>query len=236
MSATARIETIVQRQLSPLGLVVRGAFHPDAADDTAPSLPDGRPAQTVILVGHVGGAMWRAFEAGRMPGPDPLDQWVRTALAPIAEGVGAGLVMPSDGPPYLPFQQWAMRVEPVYPSPLGPLIHAEYGFWHGYRAAFLFADTLDISIPDKEGRSPCESCVDRPCLGTCPVSAFHQWPGSALADYDVPGCRAHLNTAEGEACLTSACLARAACPVGQAYRYPPGQARFHMLAFRDSTL
>ena len=43
--------------------------------------------------------------------------------------------------------------------------------------------------------------------------------------------RSHLRTQEGQAgCMLSGCLARAACPVGAAYRYNGAQLRFHMAA------
>ena len=234
MFGTAVLEVFIQSKLLPLGMTVRGAFHPSASKDGVPALADGRETQTLVLIGHVGGAMWPAFDAGRTPGPDPLDRWVRAVLTPIAEALDADLVMPSDGPPYLPFQQWAMRVEPVHPSPLGPLIHPEYGFWHGYRGAFLVPETLDLPPPPEPQVSPCESCIDRPCLNTCPVAAFKVRDGSEVAEYDVPACRAHLRGPEGQACLSEACLARAACPIGAEYRYPEAQARFHTTAFRDS--
>ena len=132
--------------------------------------------------------------------------------------------MPSDGPPYQPFQQWAMRAEPVFPSPLGILIHPDYGLWHGYRGALLFEDR--VVLPATVGASsPCDACPGRPCLSACPVSAFD---GTA---YDVPVCRAHLRSGQGEACLGGSCLARRACPVGVEYVYGESHARFHMAAF-----
>ncbi|RIK96096.1 MAG: hypothetical protein DCC71_22690, partial [Proteobacteria bacterium] len=64
-----------------------------------------------------------------------------------------------------------------------------------------------------------------PCLRACPVGAYG---GAGL---DAAACVAHLATARGEACFDAACLARAACPVGAAHRYPRAAARFHLGAF-----
>ena len=67
------------------------------------------------------------------------DRRVAAAIDPLARSVGAMALYPFDGPPYRPFQRWAMRAEPVAPSPLGLFIHPEYGLWHAYRAALVFA-------------------------------------------------------------------------------------------------
>ena len=117
-----------------------------------------------------------------------------------------------------------MQAEELKPSPLGILIHPVYGLWHGYRGAFGFYDSLVASVPETAGH-PCESCLEKPCLTHCPVGAI------TLDGFQYQPCRTHLGTAAGEAgCMQAGCLARAACPVGADYRYPPGQLRFHMAA------
>lgn len=171
--------------------------------------------------------MWEAFTKARPVGPDPLDGWSHSVLESVAAQYDAGIVMPSDGPPYLPFQQWAMRAEPVYPSPLGILIHPRWGLWHGYRGALLFPAAFEL--PKIEALpSPCETCHDKPCLSACPVGAFTD------SVYDVEACASHIRSESGTRCLTSGCLARHACPIGQEVRPSPDQATFHMRAFLSS--
>lgn len=205
------------RMLAPFGLIVRGGFA------TTPG--DGLAASTVLLIGNVGGAMWRAFaRAGDMAGPDPLDRWSRRILDAAAARFDAEVVMPGDGPPYAPFISWAMRAEPVRPSPLGILIHPDYGLWHAYRGALLFARAIDLP-PPRQASYPCETCADKPCLSACPVDAF------AGEHYDVAACRGHIAAPAGAACMQSGCAARRACPVGRDWRYEPAQASFHMRAF-----
>ncbi|MDF1792939.1 MAG: ferredoxin [Thalassobaculaceae bacterium] len=204
-------------RLSPLGLIPRGGFAvvpDDGLDNTA----------VVVLVGNAGPALWPVFSAQRRDGRDPLDSWVRRRLTPVAARLGARLVMPNDGPPYAPFQRWAMRAEAVHPSPLGLLIHPRYGLWHAYRAALLFSAAIEL--PDREETaSPCADCTDRPCLSACPVGAFDG------TGYDVPVCRAHAAGPRGHACRSGGCLARHACPVGRGHAYGPAQQAFHMAAF-----
>jgi hypothetical protein len=226
MSDCDRIAAALARH----GLLLRGGFHPDAGETV---LAGGESAGTVLLVGNAGPGMWRAFSANRLAGADPLDRWSEEVLGVVAGSFGAEAVLPSDGPPYRPFQQWAMRAEPVFPSPIGILIHPVYGLWHGYRGALLFAAVLELPAsvdPGADDRHPCDDCLDRPCLTTCPVTAFSD------SGYDVQACRSHLRSPEGGRCLESSCLARRACPVGRDYVYEAAQLAFHMAAFNGSAL
>ena len=212
----------IESALERAGLAPRGAFHP-AAEEGVPPVKADTPARTVVLAGNAGPQMWRVFNAARAGTGMTLDEWSATVMTGLAQKLGARAVFPF-ALPYLPFQRWAMRAEPCHPSPLGLLIHPDYGVWHGYRGALLFASALELPPPDRRA-SPCAGCADRPCLAACPVGAFD---GKA---YDVPACARHLATVPEPACMEIGCLARHACPVGRDYRYAPAQARFHMLSF-----
>ena len=212
----------IERSLQETGLTPRGAFHP-AAGDGVPEFAADTPARTVVLAGNAGPQMWRAFDAVRAAHPMTLDAWSANVLTGIAARLGARAVFPFERP-YLPFQRWAMRAEACHVSPLGLLIHADYGLWHGYRGALLFAAAIALLPPDRRA-SPCASCADRPCLTACPAGAFN---GTA---YDVPACAHHLASVPEPDCMDRGCLARHACPIGRDYRYVPAQARFHMQAF-----
>jgi len=218
----ARMElSTIERRLTPLGFIPRGAFRPVPADGVP-----GTPA-ILVLVGNAGPAMWRAFtKAVREPvGRDPLDAWTRAALAPVAEGLGAAALFPFDGPPFLPFQRWAQRAEGLARSPVGPLVHPVHGLWHAYRAAFAFARPFPIpEVPP--AANPCATCAGKPCLAACPVSAL------APGRYDVAACVAHLDAPAGRDCMAMGCAARRACPVGREYAHGPHQAAFHMAHFR----
>ena len=205
------------------GLILRGGFHPVPADDVPP-LTGGRAVRTLMLAGHGGPAMWLAFQASSPAGTHPLDGWSREVLGGIARKFDGGALLPGDGPPYLPFQRWAIKADAVSPSPIGVLIHPDFGLWHGYRGALIFAETLALP-PADERPSPCETCTDRPCLSTCPVGAF------STSGYDVPRCVDYLDTPAGVDCLEIGCRARRACPIGRDATYTREQAAFHMAAF-----
>jgi hypothetical protein len=211
------------------GLHLRGGFHP-VSDDAVPALPSGVSPATLVLVGNIGSSLWAAFARSaeaREGAPHPLNRWTQRVLDAIAAGVGAVPLYPFGGPPYLPFQRWAMRSEPVTPSPLGILIHPDHGLWHAYRGALAFAERLALP-PRTEVPRPCDSCMDRPCLSACPVNAF------TGRDYDVPACIRHIDEPAGSECMRGGCLARRACPVGVRLAYAGEQMAFHMDAFRCS--
>jgi hypothetical protein len=210
----------ISTALAEHGLILRGGFHPEAEEG-------GHLAgvATLLLVGNAGGAMWRAFAPHIDGASDPLNRWTKRVVEPIAQEFGARAAYPF-GEPHWPFQRWALRADTVFASPLGILIHPEYGLWHAYRAALVFSERLPIP-PRAEAAPPCESCAAKPCLSACPVGAF------TGGGYDVPTCAAHLASAVS-ICVDAGCHARNACPVGREWRYPEAQVRFHMAAFARS--
>jgi hypothetical protein len=215
----------IRSAIRETGLMARGGFHP-APDDAVPLLPDGRTVATLVLLGNAGNAMWRAFRDrdAMQDHRHPLEKWSQQVITGLATRLGAHPLFPFSRSPFLPFQRWAQRAEPVWPSPIGVLIHPEYGSWHAYRGALAFP--VRVELPPRESlSSPCDTCAEQPCLSACPVDAF------AESRYDVPACVEHLGSPEGENCLERGCLARRACPVGREFLYPPGQAEFHMRAF-----
>ncbi|CAN7331146.1 ferredoxin [Neorhizobium sp. LjRoot104] len=212
----------IAASLEEHGILIRGVVNFGPGE--GPLLGDGSLARAVVLLGNVGGSIWPAFTEWRKAhdGPDPLDTWSKTLIRPLAELLGAAAYFPSD-PPWQPFQQWAMKAEGLKSSPLGILIHPEFGLWHGYRGALGFPYAIENSPDGAE--HPCESCADKPCLSACPVNAV------SLSGFDIPRCRAYLASDAGKAtCMVSGCVARNACPVGARYRYPPKQLEFHMEA------
>jgi len=211
------------------GVFVRGSL--SFSQGEGPLLMDGTVARSVVLLGNIGGSIWPAFSKW-LDAPDnrirkdPLDDWSKAIIRPVASNLGATAYFPSD-PPWQPFQRWAMQAEGLKASPLGILIHPEYGLWHGYRGALGFSEALGDDAARAFSQHPCDRCANRPCLTACPVAAV-----LAVA-FDVPGCRSHLREPEGQAgCMAGGCLARNACPVGTEYRYPPEQRAFHMAALQ----
>lgn len=195
-------------------------------------LPDGR---TGILVGNIGGAMWEAFShsAEAIDGKNnPLDRWTRRHIEELAMSLECEACFPFDQP-YPRFQQYAVEATGLRQSPLGILIHPEFGLWHAYRALLVFTDVHSLSVEVEkliqqahELIHPCDQCVEKPCLSACPVSAF------TSSGLDVTRCFSHIDTRIDPDCMLSGCAARNACPVGKGYRYSSDQIEFHMRSYR----
>jgi len=212
----------VRQVVEPTGLICRGGFHPDLSDNVP-----GNPG-TCIMVGNAGAQFWQSFMQARPEGPDPIETWTADILGRISANLGADVLFPFSGPPYHPFLTWAQKSEPVWYSPIGPLIHPVFGLWHAYRGLLLFQDHISLPEMDPTAKSPCESCDGQPCLTACPVDAV---TGSS---FDVDACSGHIGSQDGTACLQTGCAARRACPVGHDYLYPSAQANYHMQFFLDT--
>ncbi|MEO8858239.1 MAG: hypothetical protein ABI343_14755 [Burkholderiaceae bacterium] len=250
----------LQAALKPHGLRLRGCWTAPSrkAALELPSLPhDATPAH-LCMVGQVGSECWSAFSRSVFFAdglPDPMDRWSKSIGHPLAQRFGGRAVFPSDGPPYIPFQQWARLADPLLqPSPLMLQIHPDYGLWHAYRFALVLPDRSrdeESSVPTVAAApappveaaqggslgqawpaelastvSICATCDGQPCLRVCPVDAF-----TLGQPYAVDRCAEHLHGADLGNCMVQGCSARRACPVGAALRYGPSHAVFHMAAF-----
>ena len=214
--------------LQEYGLFVRGVTRLGKVEIETYGFCETKP--TLALVGNIGSSYWPVFSQSPefLDGEaDPLDRWSRRVATAIAAELPVEPVYPFEGPPYYPFQQWAQRAERLEQSPIGVMIHPDYGLWHSYRFALLGAD-FEVDQPRSSGQSPCVSCDAKPCLHRCPVDAFD------ANGYDVERCAGYLRQTPQAECHSSGCLARYACPVATDLSYTPEQGQFHLQAFLNA--
>lgn len=210
----------IKQAVQATGLIVMGALHPRLAE--AKQLEAG----TLILLG-TDGAFWPVLKsAPEWQGPDPVDRWSTRVIGQMAQELGAEAHFPFGGPPYTPFIDWALKSGRTFSSPVGALVHDTVGMLISYRGALHFAD--EFPIPEIGSASPCTTCP-APCATSCPVGALND-----QSFYDVATCHGHLNTAEGQTCMTGGCLARLACPLSAGAERDPEQSAHHMRAFHPS--
>ena len=207
------------------GLFVRGITRLSPAEIETYGLDADK--SEIALVGNIGSSYWPVFSQSAEFGDGaahPLDRWSRRIAGVIAESLSLRALFPFDGPPWYPFQQWAARAEGLLQSPIGVMIHPEYGLWHSYRFALL-GTAFEPQPSPVSNDSPCIGCIARPCLHTCPVGAFDD------AGYDFERCADYLLQTPGAECNRQGCLARYACPVAPEFRYVAAQGQFHLQAF-----
>lgn len=175
----------------------------------------------LVLVGHGGRRMWEAMQERGMQTADPIDhysmsltrQFIRDYLddAPV-------LWLYPGSETIIPLQQLGEAAGWSRPSPLGSGISPLYGVWFAYRAAFL----IDADLPlvwNEPPLSPCDSCVEKPCITTCPVGAV-RLDAFAIASCVEQRLRPHSPCADR-------CLARLACPCFPEHRYTVPQMQYH---------
>jgi hypothetical protein len=218
----------LDQRLHQYGLFARGVTRLTTAEIEAYGFAMDKPA--LVLVGNIGSSYWPIFSQSTEyldAAADPLDRWSRRVADEIAAELPVQPVYPFAGPPYYPFQQWAQRAETLEQSPIGVMMHPEYGLWHSYRFALLGAE---FDSPEKllQSESPCLACATRPCLHNCPVDAFD---GNG---YDVDRCASYLLQNPQAECHSRGCLARYACPVATELSYLPAQGKFHLAAFLNA--
>ncbi len=218
--------TRLERDLGAAGLALLGGFEPEPGE-ALPALSGGAIPKALAVVASAGPAMWRHVRqsAEYESDPNPIDSWSKRVLSRIAQEHGAEIVFPFEGPPYWPFQQWAMRLPAMSQSPLGVVVHSRYGPWFALRGALLFPEARDFAVGD-EGPGPCPGCAGKPCLDACPAGAL-----TRERAFDALICRDYVRENANRDCAKRGCLVRHACPYGRGYAYEPDQARHHMAAF-----
>ncbi|WP_260518149.1 ferredoxin [Aliiroseovarius sp. M344] len=190
--------------------------------DVFGALHDG--SETIVLLGPLEPGFWAHFtqSAAYQDGsPDPMDRWSKAVIEGLAKRWQGTAIFPSDGPPYPPFFDWALRSGRAWQSPVALLVHDTAGLWASYRGAVRLSGRLTLP---RGSTCPCEGC-DAPCRTACPVDAL----GSDA--YDVPLCKSYLNGADNADCMGAGCAVRRSCPVSRSYGRLAAQSAFHMKAF-----
>ena len=203
-------------------LTILGGFHPTKADN-APE-----DAKTILMLGPDEPAFWPAFiqspeYADGMP--DAMDRWSARVIGDWATEIGAQALFPFGGPPYQPFFSWAVKTGRVHASPIRLLVHDHAGLMVSFRGALALPARLELPTAPP---NPCRTCVDQPCQTACPVDAFD---GDG---YDVPACKTHILGTDSNACLSTGCAARRACPISEKLGRVPAQSEFHMKSFTNT--
>jgi epoxyqueuosine reductase len=173
----------------------------------------------LLVFGHGGTRLWRECD---LVGPDPIDAFSRRAVEAMLERMGCTayrILFPADNQVQIDLQGLGRKLGWHHDSPLGTGINSEYGTWFAYRVV-VATNTRFLLSETAESESPCESCIDKPCVSACPVGAVR-----ATAGFDLETCLQERLRPQSP--CRYQCLARLACPVGTRHQYSKDQIRYH---------
>lgn len=177
--------------------------------------------QRLVLLGNGGKGLWPAIQAHGMAEVDPVDSYsvemAERFVEGYLDGVSAEIIYPAG--PLIPLQQIGKLAGWHHDSPLGLGISAKWGVWFAYRVAVLVNAPLPL-VQEPPSQSPCDTCIDKPCMSACPVQAVR-----GVGRFDIGACSGHRNQ-PGSGCADR-CLSRLACPVAPEHRYPIEQVQYH---------
>jgi hypothetical protein len=126
----------------------------------------------LILLGHGGRHLWECVKASGIGGEHPIDDYCRQMVSRWFAGYLPGrryrMLYPGEQP--LGLQQLGKLAGWHQPSPFMVGIDTEWGSWFAYRAVVLVDTDLPVT-PRRDTTSPCDRCVDKPCVSACPAGA-----------------------------------------------------------------
>lgn len=188
--------------------------------------PDGE-GSLVLVIGNTR-RLWPLFLRAYADGPlssetDPVDAYASSKLGAAVTEIAAAFAVTSalrytfDPVPHaVAVQRLTILAGVAEQSPVGLLVHPEYGPWFSLRAAAVFG------LPGPAGAAPpatCSRCSDKPCLPA--RERVHTATGGI---YSRESFDAHWRLW---------LEMREACPVGAQARFTEQQTRYHYLKQLD---
>lgn len=209
--------------LTAVGLNLQAVFDlADLPDDLRVDLrathdPDSAYRQ-LILVAHGGRHLWDSVQASVHEGPDPIDDFSRSAVSAwfTKNHPTRRFTVVYPGETAIGLQRLGALAGWHQPSPLRIGINAAWGTWFAYRAVVL-SDTAFQTTASQWSPAPCATCTERPCLAACPGQAL------ASGELDLGPCSAYRRLDDSR--CRDTCVARESCPVALEHRYSPAQLR-----------
>jgi len=194
----------------------------DAVDSVSGQASEPAGYRQLLLIGHGGKQMWEALQASEFRDrPDPVDSFslnvVQRWLAETCPDATYEIIYPAEGR-LVPLQQLGALAGWHHASPFRIGINRKWGSWFAYRVALLIDSDWPITEAQTWG-SPCEDCLEKPCITACPANAVED------ASNMLQRC-INYRVEEGSQCA-QLCLSRLACPVAVEHRYSREQIAYH---------
>lgn len=204
----------LDRTLFDAGLKLQAAI---AITDVAVPLPEAASTYNqLIVLGH-GGPDY--FEQTPVEGENPLDDRAIRLFQDFMMRIGCAeyeILYPINQT-LIDLRTLGVELGWQRDSHLGLGIHPDWGTWFAYRLVAATRTHLPVT-PGQRFQSPCETCLEKPCLVACPASATGEVFQMSLCSGE------RLRPASS---CADRCLAREACPVGKTHQYSRAQIEYH---------
>ncbi len=181
--------------------------------------PNIRDYKQLILIGHGGGLMWQNAPK-KNPAEHPIDNWsteqVEMTLKAQCPEIKYDVIYP--GPAPVGLQKLGKLAGWHHDSPFRIGINQTWGSWFAYRVAVLTNTHFESSLPINEP-SPCDACIDKPCVSICPANAC------VVDEFKLNACLEYRKSKQSK--CKNTCLSRLSCPVAKPQKYSKEQMQYH---------
>lgn len=172
---------------------------------------------TLCLIANGGSTLWDHLPHPLNELTHPFDQFSIDQMKKL--DVNARILFPH-AQLNIPLQKIGRFLNLSRPSLLGLDINKEFGVWFAFRGAFLTSQKIN-SKTHEAFESPCNNCIEKPCISACPANAI-----KTKNMPDLKRC-IEFRLTKNSKCVDK-CLARLACPYQKIHQYKTEQITYHM--------
>ena len=221
-SENKRVENWLRIRGFDLFAVMDPARWPEPLRESFRTLDINLPMGTrIVLLGSVGRTLWEIVRRDHWQDSDPIDRYSIRIVEELRNlhWHGQKIEWLHPGPCPIPIQRLCRQAGWSHPSLLGLDIHAQFGTWFACRAVIVVSRSIECT-PRESSRSPCESCLEKPCRSHCPSGAV-----TDIEAFGLMACGSYRLAKESN--CAHLCLSRLACPIGTSQRYSDVQLDYH---------
>ena len=221
-SENKRVENWLRIRGFDLFAVMDPARWPEPLRESFRTLDINLPMGTrIVLLGSVGRTLWEIVRRDHWQDSDPIDRYSIRIVEELRKlhWHGQKIEWLYPGPCPIPIQRLCRQAGWSHPSLLGLDIHAQFGTWFACRAVIVVSRSIECT-PRESSRSPCESCLEKPCRSHCPSGAV-----TDIEAFGLMACGSYRLAKESN--CAHLCLSRLACPIGTSQRYSDAQLDYH---------
>jgi len=207
------------------GLNLQAIFNvedlPSAVSDAlAEQIDEFSQYRQLLLIGHAGRELWTGLQQAGSDSSNPVDDYTRHAIDDYfhADQDDYAYQMLYPGPYRVDLLQLGELAGWHHPSPFWLGVNKVWGSWFAYRAVIL-ANTNLSPTQNPTSQSPCDNCIEKPCIPACPPKALDN------NCFDLMACSSYRSK-DSSPCGYQ-CIARNTCPIGKDHRYSNEQIKYH---------